>query len=171
MKDWFAHCKDLKEAQAEYRRLCFKYHPDHGGDTTMMQAINVAYTEFKLELTASRPAATSARSRWQRPQRQRPADTPPSRPAPEPEPMPIHSRDYFKSIWRREPWQPMPNGGVARVLWGHTVLLFQHPERKYRGAWFVVLDDVFSPYMYASRDEAEQSAFELVYQKVKYLDV
>jgi len=166
VKDWFADCQTLKEAQAEYRRLCFEHHPDYGGDTTVMQAINVAYQAFKSNQTQ---AAPQLGSRWQRPARQRPADTPPKRPAPEPQPA--HSRDYFKSIWRHAPWQPLSNGGVRRAIWDHTILLFQHPSPNYRGAWFVMIDDVLSPYMYDSRPEAEQSAFELVYEKVKYRDV
>ncbi len=88
-----------------------------------------------------------------------------------PEPSPTHSRDYFRHVWRNEPWQRVANGGVSRSVWGHTILLFQHPDPKYRGAWFVMVDDVFSPYMYDSRDEAEQSAFDLVYEKVKHRDV
>ena len=169
MKDWFAHCKNLKEAQMEYRRLCFEHHPDHGGDTTIMQAINAAYLEFKLEQTSQPSMLAKARAYWKRPQRRRPAETPPERPAPGV--RPTHSRDYFKSIWRRDPWQPMSNGGVSRTIWDHTILLFQHPAPRYQGAWFVMLDDVLSPFMYNSRDEAEQSAFELVYDKVKHRDV
>jgi hypothetical protein len=169
VKDWFADCKNLKEAQVEYRRLCFEHHPDHGGDTAVMQAINVAYQEFKREQSALRSALTKARARWKRPQRQRPADVPPT--TPHAEARPVHSRDYFKSIWRREPWQPLPNGALSRTIWDHTILLFQHPSPRYQGAWFVLLDDVFSPFMYDSRDEAEQSAFELVYDKVKHRDL
>jgi hypothetical protein len=169
VKDWFADCKSLKEAQLEYRRLCFEHHPDHGGDTTIMQAINAAYREFKLQQLAPPSMLNKARSRWKRPPRQRTDDVPPETPAPQT--WPTHSRDYFRSIWQREPWQPLSNGGVSRTIWGHTILLFQHPAPRYQGAWFVMLDDVLSPYMYDSRAEAEQSAFDLVYDKVKHLDV
>ena len=168
MKDWFAHCQTLKEAQAEYRRLCFEHHPDYGGDTAIMQAINVAYQAFKSDQSAPQ-AAPQPGSRWHRPPRQRPPDTPPQPPAPEPQPA--HSRDYFKSLWRHAPWQPLSNGGVSRAIWDHTILLFQHPSPRYQGGWFVMIDDVLSPYMYNSRAEAEQSAFELVYENVKYRDV
>lgn len=41
--NYFDHCADLNELKAEYRRLALKYHPDLGGDTATMQAINAAY--------------------------------------------------------------------------------------------------------------------------------
>ncbi len=168
-KDWFADCTTLKQAQAEYRRLCFKHHPDYGGDTTVMQAINAAYVAFKDQQTPAPSASPPARSWWKRPPRQRPHQTPPETPTPES--WPTHSRDYLKRVWRNEPWQPLANGRLARTVWGHTVLLFQHPAPKYQGAWFVMLDDVLSPFVYDSRDEAEQSAFDLVYEKVKHRGV
>lgn len=174
MSDWFAHCRTLDEARAEYRRLCFVHHPDHGGDTLVMQAINAAYTQFRRTFYAPRRAANGSRHHWQKPARQRPTDVPfetgrNSHAAPEPQPS--HSHDYFWAQWHAAPWQRLANGGFLRRLWGHRVTIFQPADPKFRGAWFVILDDAFSPYFYNDRAEAERAAFELLYEKVKYLDV
>ena len=37
---YFTSCKTLDELKAEYRRLSMRHHPDRGGDTATMQAIN-----------------------------------------------------------------------------------------------------------------------------------
>lgn len=42
---YFTKCNSLDELKAEYRRLVKVHHPDHGGDTATMQAINAEYTE------------------------------------------------------------------------------------------------------------------------------
>lgn len=42
---YFASCKNLDELKKEYRRLAMRHHPDHGGDTATMQAINGEYHE------------------------------------------------------------------------------------------------------------------------------
>lgn len=42
---YFNKCSSLEELKAEYRRLVKVHHPDHGGDTATMQAINAEYTE------------------------------------------------------------------------------------------------------------------------------
>ena len=44
MKD-FTNCRTLDELKKEYRRLAMIHHPDHGGDTATMQAINGEYHE------------------------------------------------------------------------------------------------------------------------------
>ena len=45
---YFTQCKTLDELKAEYRRLAMKHHPDMGGDTATMQAINAEYeTRFE----------------------------------------------------------------------------------------------------------------------------
>lgn len=174
MSDWFTNCRTLDEARAEYRRLCFVHHPDHGGDTLVMQAINVAYAQARRTLTTPRGPATrgTGRRAWQRPTPRQPTGQPSteqSRPRkPEPPPQPVHSRDYFQSIWSHTPWQPLAQGGFVRQLWNHQVIVFQHTAPKFDRAWFVLLDDVFSPYFYNSRAEAEQAAFELLYDKVKW---
>lgn len=172
--NWFAHCHTLDEARAEYRRLCFVHHPDYGGDTLMMQAINVAYEQFKQALNVPRRAQDASRRHWHKPPRQRPDDVPPTRSRPqqrEADPQPVHSRDYFKSMWNHAPWHAVGPDHLACTIWQHTITIFRHPDPKFAGAWFVVLDDVFSPYFYDNRREAEQAAFDLVYEKVKYLDI
>lgn len=40
---YFNNCHTLEELKAEYRRLAKANHPDHGGDTATMQAINAEY--------------------------------------------------------------------------------------------------------------------------------
>lgn len=179
MNDWFIHCHTLDEARAEYRRLCFVHHPDHGGDTLVMQAINVAYAQFRRAQATPRGTSTrsAARRRWKhqtRPSADHPNNGPPPQAQPytaQSEQQPVHSRDYFQSIWNHTPWQHLAQGGFMRQLWDHQVIVFQHTAPKFERAWFVMLDDVFSPYFYNSRSEAEQAAFDLLYQKVKYLDV
>ncbi len=170
MTDWFSHCRTLDEARLEYRRLCFEHHPDHGGNTLVMQAINAAYAQFKSERLGARLARAMPRSTWRRPVRERPRDVAPERSQPPPEPArpSLRSRDDIHRMWRAVPWQPLANGGLGRRVWGHMVMLVRHPAPKYQGAWFVLVDDVFSPYFYNSQHEAETAAFELLYDKVKY---
>ena len=43
---YFANINTLDELKAQYRRLAKANHPDHGGDTATMQAINREYTEL-----------------------------------------------------------------------------------------------------------------------------
>jgi hypothetical protein len=40
---YFSHCKTLAEIKATYKQLAMEHHPDRGGDTTTMQAINTEY--------------------------------------------------------------------------------------------------------------------------------
>lgn len=40
---YFSKCTTLDELKKEYRRLAMIHHPDHGGDTATMQAINAEY--------------------------------------------------------------------------------------------------------------------------------
>lgn len=164
---WFRDCSTLDEARAEYRRLCFLHHPDHGGDTLVMQAINLAYTQFQRRLAGPRGSGNAARS-WEK-ARQRPHDVPwhTTRHA-EAEPQPVRSRDYFLGVWNHASWQQQPHGGWLRRLWNHSVVVYQHADPRFEGAWFVLLDDVFSPYFYSTRAEAEQAGFEMLYEKVKH---
>ena len=45
MKRYFDHLRTLSEVKAEYKRLVKINHPDVGGDTATMQAINAQYAE------------------------------------------------------------------------------------------------------------------------------
>jgi hypothetical protein len=40
---YFKDCKTIEEVKAEYKHLAKKHHPDCGGDTATMQAINTEY--------------------------------------------------------------------------------------------------------------------------------
>lgn len=51
MYHYFKDCQSLEEAKSLYRRLARTNHPDHGGDTAIMQAINAEYARFQSEFT------------------------------------------------------------------------------------------------------------------------
>ena len=65
---YFTTCRTLEELKKEYRRLCMIHHPDRGGDTATMQAINSEYDalfpSFKLAYnkTAETPTHETAES-------------------------------------------------------------------------------------------------------------
>lgn len=40
---YFANCDTLDALKKEFRRLCMIHHPDRGGDTATMAAINAEY--------------------------------------------------------------------------------------------------------------------------------
>ena len=40
---YFKDCRTIEEIKAKYKQLAKRYHPDCGGDTETMQAINVEY--------------------------------------------------------------------------------------------------------------------------------
>lgn len=54
---YFAACTTLDELKKEYRRLAMIHHPDHGGDTATMQAINGEYSEAFARLKDQHNAA------------------------------------------------------------------------------------------------------------------
>ena len=43
MAQFFKNVNSLDELKKEYRRLVMIHHPDHGGDTATMQAINAEH--------------------------------------------------------------------------------------------------------------------------------
>ena len=47
---YFNHCHTLDELKKEYRRLTMLHHPDRGGDTATMQAINTEHDRRFEEL-------------------------------------------------------------------------------------------------------------------------
>ncbi|EPB4516253.1 hypothetical protein ACRJAL_003807 [Acinetobacter baumannii] len=46
--EFLANVKSLVELKKAYQKLCFKFHPDRGGDTATMQQINAEY-DFLLK--------------------------------------------------------------------------------------------------------------------------
>lgn len=60
MKTYFTNCKTLDNLKHEYRRLVMQHHPDRGGDTATMQAINAEYEKLHEQLKNSWNASHSA---------------------------------------------------------------------------------------------------------------
>lgn len=54
---YFASCATLDALKHEYRRLCMIHHPDRGGDTATMAAINQEYDEAFRRLQSGRTTA------------------------------------------------------------------------------------------------------------------
>lgn len=50
---YFDDVTTIEELKQTFRRLCFEHHPDKGGDTATMQAINEAYEVRLRELAQS----------------------------------------------------------------------------------------------------------------------
>ena len=65
---YFTGCKTLDDLKREYRRLAMLHHPDVGGDTATMQAINAEFdARFPLlrmvhNQTAAEPSAETSAS-------------------------------------------------------------------------------------------------------------
>ncbi len=65
---YFTACKTLDELKKEFRRLAMLHHPDHGGDTEIMKAINAEYDavfpvlKLAYNRTASTPTTETAQS-------------------------------------------------------------------------------------------------------------
>ena len=64
MSRFFDHLHTAAEVKAEYKRLAKLHHPDVGGDTATMQAINAQYTDaiHRIQRTGERPTASAAAS-------------------------------------------------------------------------------------------------------------
>lgn len=63
MTKFFTNCKTLDELKAAYRRLALANHPDRGGDTATMQAINAEYAEMHNRLKDAHNAAADEEHR------------------------------------------------------------------------------------------------------------
>lgn len=65
---YFNHCNTLDELKKEFRRLCMIHHPDRGGDTATMAAINAEYEslfpvlKLAYNQTAEQPTHETAES-------------------------------------------------------------------------------------------------------------
>jgi len=59
---YFRNCQTLDEAKSLYRTLARQHHPDMGGDTRTMQAINAEYARFQSNFarTEQRTRQTAA---------------------------------------------------------------------------------------------------------------
>ena len=75
MTTYFMNCKNLDELKKAYKAAAMKYHPDMGGDTATMQAINAEYearfevlkrsqNEQAAERSEERRVGKECRSRW-----------------------------------------------------------------------------------------------------------
>jgi hypothetical protein len=56
--NYFHDCHTIEEVRARFRDLAREHHPDHGGDTATMQAVNAEYEE------ALKTAARAAHRAW-----------------------------------------------------------------------------------------------------------
>ena len=126
---------------------------------------------YLAQFVLAGPLGAGAGRGWDK-ARYRPSDIPwHEQRRPEAPRQATRSREQYLRVWNHAPWQQQGHGGWLRRLWNHTVVVYQHADPRFEGAWFVLLDETFSPYFYATRAEAEQAGFELLYEKVKYLDV
>ena len=57
---YFASCATLEALKHEYRRLCMIHHPDRGGDTATMAAINDEYDEAFRRIQSGRTTTAEA---------------------------------------------------------------------------------------------------------------
>ncbi len=152
--NWFGHCRTVAEVKAEYRRLCFMYHPDHGGDGTLMQRINQAYRlalRSGLLPEAPHPSVQSPR-RWSPPPTQ--ASTL----------QVAWSRDALRQQWNASPWQQVAGNQFQRAIGSHVVTIVQWTAN-HETMWAVQSDGVFSKFAFMTRAEAEEEGFNLLYRQ------
>lgn len=62
---FFENVKTLDELRKEYHRLAFINHPDKGGSTATMQAINDAYDKLSRKLISEDENFSEGRKEWE----------------------------------------------------------------------------------------------------------
>lgn len=71
MNGYFSQCATVAEVKAEYRRLAMLHHPDRGGDTATMQAVNAAYHDALKRMDGQQTAGTDGKQHTYRYDQQR----------------------------------------------------------------------------------------------------
>jgi hypothetical protein len=56
--DFFAGCTTPTEVKSRYRHLAMQWHPDRGGDTATMQAINAQYKQVLARMDGTQETGT-----------------------------------------------------------------------------------------------------------------
>lgn len=159
--NWFSHCRTIDEVKAEYRRLCFIHHPDHGGDGTVMQSINVAYRMLVRDgLPGPNAPSTPPGGTFKRPRRSGPY------PRQDSESHPEYSREYLRRIWDSTPWQTSGNGYLQRAVGGFIVTLLPFAAGR-RSQWAVQVGNIFSMFAFETQAEAEKEAFNLLCEQLQ----
>ena len=64
---YFVNVNSFDELKKQYRRLAMQYHPDRGGDTETMKAINAEHDEIFEQLKRNRAVRVLAVDRRQYP--------------------------------------------------------------------------------------------------------
>ena len=62
---WFKDIKTLDQLRSMYRKLAFEHHPDRGGSTADMQAINNEYEILSKRLIHSNADFSEGRKSWE----------------------------------------------------------------------------------------------------------
>ncbi|MBA3948072.1 MAG: hypothetical protein H0X37_26430 [Herpetosiphonaceae bacterium] len=154
--NWFGHCRTVAEAKAEYRRLCFMYHPDHGGDSALMQHINQAYRlALRSGLAAEAPQSKAVQSPRRRSSPPQPHPTNPQR---------EWSRDALRQVWNASPWQQVAGNQFQRTIGSHVVTIV-HWTANHETMWAVQAAGQFSKFAFLNRAEAEEEGFNLLYRQ------
>ncbi len=152
---WFADCRTLEEVKAEYRRLCFEHHPDRGGSSDTMQAINTVYRRILAEGLAAPRAWTPPRPTW------------PQRPAPPADAGPRPSRAELQSQWQAASWQPTaPNQWVRRVG-RYTVTLIAFTAGR-QALWAIQVGGHLSMFAHETREQAEADGLRLLIEQLAH---
>jgi len=63
--NYFENVRTLDELRKQYRNLAFQHHPDRGGETAVMQAINDQYEKLSKKLINGNEFFTEERKEWE----------------------------------------------------------------------------------------------------------